>query len=669
MSKRKETLHIYIRCSTDKQIEKSVDRQKKMGIEFSKQQGMKHKLWIDGGKSRFGGLEKRKEISELMVDIEMGSVKHLWIEEWSRLTGEINDTFEIETKILNDDLTIYEGLRGNQPYRPNNVMERMFQYMKTMMGSEVKKDEIKKSIQTKIDLFNQGYYMLGQPPFGYKIVDRKLVKHPENSKWVKKIFEWYVVDKMSMGQICDELVLNNIPTPRSKTRKWDYPNIKIILENENYIGRMIYTDKTKDPHRKDQKRFPFEDRSKWIVYENECPRIVSDEIWNGVDKLLDRGKTRPTKRNYLLHGKLECLCGMEWVGRWYSKYDRPFYMCKNNERRYYRNTPSRSHLHQKNCSKPKRINGEVLDKYIWNNLLSTLRKSSWIKERVKKEILGERYGISSIRKNLNREIKLVRKEIKTFQQNRVEFIKDRYVNNLTELDYNQIISSIDDKITEKEHELDRLKNKELLMDKREEWIDWLNHHNKNVDDYLKITEMKERRRVVDFYIDKISVDWNDTTKQHTINIHYKYPIIGDGLVRKGGKLNWDEWGKGYKVKQGERVYSLSSSNFFLTQENYHSLLNSHELLYDVWKPYLVFEYIITTHNFNPTMYRYTDVSHRLKLHTEINKLHEQGWGYTKIHTHLIKNGFKIGKSRTMRRDGNCRWSCILFIFTTPINQK
>ena len=78
---------------------------------------------------------------------------------------------------------------------------------------------------------------------------------------------------------------------------------------------------------------------------------------------MDRGKTRPTKRNYLLHGKLECKCGMDWVGRWYSKYDRPFYMCKNNERRYYRNTPNRKHLHQKNCSKPKRINGKVLDKY------------------------------------------------------------------------------------------------------------------------------------------------------------------------------------------------------------------------------------------------------------------------------------------------------------------
>ena len=27
-------------------------------------------------------------------------------------------------------------------------------------------------------------------------------------------------------------------------------------------------------------------------------------------------------------------------------------------------------------------------------------------------------------------------------------------------------------------------------------------------------------------------------------------------------------------------------------------------------------------------------------------LHNKGWGYTKIHRHLINNGFEIGKSRT-----------------------
>ena len=28
------------------------------------------------------------------------------------------------------------------------------------------------------------------------------------------------------------------------------------------------------------------------------------------------------------------------------------------------------------------------------------------------------------------------------------------------------------------------------------------------------------------------------------------------------------------------------------------------------------------------------------------RLHNKGWGYTKIHRHLLMNGFEIGKSRT-----------------------
>ena len=36
----------------------------------------------------------------------------------------------------------------------------------------------------------------------------------------------------------------------------------------------------------------------------------------------------------------------------------------------------------------------------------------------------------------------------------------------------------------------------------------------------------------------------------------------------------------------------------------------------------------------------------MKLHKEIMKLHNKGWGYTKIHTYLRQNGFKVGKSRT-----------------------
>ena len=77
----------------------------------------------------------------------------------------------------------------------------------------------------------------------------------------------------------------------------------------------------------------------------------------------------------------------------------------------------------------------------------------------------------------------------------------------------------------------------------------------------------------------------------------------------------------------------------------HYLFNRDRFLYDRWKPHLVFEYVITTHKFNPTNYS-IHVSHRENLHKEIMKLHELGWGYTKIHRHLRENGFQIGKSRT-----------------------
>ena len=63
-------------------------------------------------------------------------------------------------------------------------------------------------------------------------------------------------------------------------------------------------------------------------------------------------------------------------------------------------------------------------------------------------------------------------------------------------------------------------------------------------------------------------------------------------------------------------------------------------------PHLIFDYIITTHQFYSSPYYKPMSEDREKLHNEIRKLHNIGLGYTKIHTHLRKNGFKIGKSRT-----------------------
>ena len=63
-------------------------------------------------------------------------------------------------------------------------------------------------------------------------------------------------------------------------------------------------------------------------------------------------------------------------------------------------------------------------------------------------------------------------------------------------------------------------------------------------------------------------------------------------------------------------------------------------------PYLIFDYTITTNQFHGSIYRKPLSKDRIRLHKEIMELHNKGWGYTKIHRYLVKNGFEIGKSRT-----------------------
>ena len=64
------------------------------------------------------------------------------------------------------------------------------------------------------------------------------------------------------------------------------------------------------------------------------------------------------------------------------------------------------------------------------------------------------------------------------------------------------------------------------------------------------------------------------------------------------------------------------------------------------RPFLCFDRNITTNQFHGSIYRKPLSKNRIRLHEEIMKLHNKGWGYTQTHTYLRKNGFKIGKSRT-----------------------
>ena len=88
------------------------------------------------------------------------------------------------------------------------------------------------------------------------------------------------------------------------------------------------------------------------------------------------------------------------------------------------------------------------------------------------------------------------------------------------------------------------------------------------------------------------------------------------------------------------VFSLITLDYLFNRDGFSSVVSKQFTLY------LTFDYVIITQEFNPSPYFRKLSNDNKKLHNKIKELQNKGWGYTKIHPYLVKNGFKIGKSRT-----------------------
>ena len=64
-----------------------------------------------------------------------------------------------------------------------------------------------------------------------------------------------------------------------------------------------------------------------------------------------------------------------------------------------------------------------------------------------------------------------------------------------------------------------------------------------------------------------------------------------------------------------------------------------------WRPYLTFNFVLVSHQFNPTPF-FREYQDRKVIRDKVWELHNKGWGYTKIHHYLVDNNYDIGKSRT-----------------------
>ena len=138
MKIKNEIVHIYVRCSTDKQIENSIQRQIDEGIKYSKKMGMDYKIYNDEGKSGIKSYENnREQLQNLLWEIEIGNVEYVWVETYDRITRNFEDGVRIDTLIVDNDLKLYEGLHSCY-YEPKDMTQKLIKTIRTIIGTEEK---------------------------------------------------------------------------------------------------------------------------------------------------------------------------------------------------------------------------------------------------------------------------------------------------------------------------------------------------------------------------------------------------------------------------------------------------------------------------------------------------------------------------------------------------
>lgn len=202
-------------------------------------------------------------------------------------------------------------------YDLENKMERRFFQDELMRGRDYL-DYVK-------EVLYRGRYqsaargnVIGAPPYAYnkiKIGKDWTLEPNENADIVRMIFDWYVKENKSPGEIAKEL--NSLMIPPSKGNVWTRESIHFMLKNVHYDGKVVFGRKKTtvvfENGKKVTKRLKQQPEDILIV-EGKHQAIVDHEIFVlAQERIAGRGYISPRTSNGLSNpfaGLLRCpICG------------------------------------------------------------------------------------------------------------------------------------------------------------------------------------------------------------------------------------------------------------------------------------------------------------------------------------------------------------------------
>ena len=263
-------------------------------------------------------------------------------------------------------------------------------------------------------------------PFGYMKIPRRdgvpahaEIQEPE-AVIVRRIFDSYVKESLTVRQIAKQLTLDRIPTPRN-VGQWSWSAVDRILREEAYIGTYYYNRKHCVPvegsYGKKRQRFKCTLRPKeeWIPI--SVPPIIDLATFHAA-----AGRARENEafspRNlqeggYLLRklvrcGRCGCSCSAVTSRQTYNEqvHCSHYYSCLRTTSGF---------LKQERCSQ-RRIRADVLDELVWEEVSTRLQDPALVMEayqdhKTHRRVARQQDEASQKDDRLKEQIKLANREL------------------------------------------------------------------------------------------------------------------------------------------------------------------------------------------------------------------------------------------------------------------
>lgn len=281
-----------------------------------------YKFYCDDGCS--GTNFDRPSFKKMLSDIDEGKINLVIVKDLSRFGRNYVEAGMYVQRFTDSNIRF---IAADDNYDSLVNSDDLLFPIKNVVNEMYARDVSKKTKAAKKAKARDGQFIGSKAPFGYKIDpnDRHhLIVDEPAAQVVKRIFrlasEGVGYNKMAKifreEKVLTPIAYFNLNNPDyfksdywRKKFDWHVTSIRAILNNEVYLGKLVYgKQRNKSMKSKEKVRNPKED---WIVVENCHEPIITQELWDTVHKILN-AKHRPAKAGevQMFAGLLYCSdCG------------------------------------------------------------------------------------------------------------------------------------------------------------------------------------------------------------------------------------------------------------------------------------------------------------------------------------------------------------------------